>query len=277
MFFFFPHTYQGPEIRAVFNALRNELLEEIEINASNLSWTEEEYNKALEELLPCMVDLANRKYSTQQAMVTIRNYACCGSISVMPLKLCILYVLFCGLNEDDYFDYIKREFKGIIASVNLTLNRNLSYDIERLKKFTKPEDDFFKIKGSEYNDLYNKYTELVNKHEELERKNQNLSLQIHTNDKELAKLKKHANLNTLVDYMVENDAKPEEKEVISNILSRMFIKDQNEEVKEAYDRLNESISADKKMAQGGNTYVSVGPGGMNIENIGHVDKLGPKS
>lgn len=276
MFFFFPHTYQGPEIRAVFNALRNELLEEIEINASNLSWTEEEFNKALEELLPCMVDLANRKYSIQQAMVAIRNYAYCN-LHFTPLKVCMFYVLFCGLNEDDYFDYIKRQFDEFIERFNSTSARKISYDIERLKKFTKPEDDFFKIKGSEYNDLYNKYTELVNKHEELERKNQNLSLQIHTNDKELAKLKKHANLNTLVDYMVENDAKPEEKEVISNILSRMFIKDQNEEVKEAYDRLNESISADKKMAQGGNTYVSVGPGGMNIENIGHVDKLGPKS
>lgn len=277
MFFIFHHIYQTPEIRAVFHALRGKLIEEIEIKGSNLSWTEEEFDCALEELLPCMVNFANRLYLSEQAKEIIHHNAFCGKITSIPLKLCILYIFFGCLDGQDYSNLIKSKFGFIMDKMNISSHNKASFNLNELQKFIKPEDDFFKIDGGEYNELYNNHCKLKTQYEELEGENLNLYQQIKVKDEELAALKKHSYLNTLVDFLVENNAKTEEKEMVSIILSRMYIQNQNEEVKEAYERLNDSISADKKNARGGNTFISVAPGGMNIGNIGRVDNLGPQS
>lgn len=277
MFFIFHRIYQTPEIKATFSALSGELIDEIEMKGSNLSWTEEEFDCALEELLSCMVNFANRLYPSEQAKEIIHHNAFCGKITSIPLKLCILYVFFGCLDGQDYCNLIKNKFDFIIAKMNISSHNKVSFNLNELQKFIKPEDEFFKIDGGDYNELYNNHSELKTKYEELERENLNLHQQIQVKEEELDAMKKHFYLNTLVDFMVDNNAKTEEKEMVSIILSRMYMQNQNEEVKEAYERLKDSISADKKNARGGNTFISVAPGGMNIGNIGRVDNLGPQS
>lgn len=261
--------YQGPEIKAVFIALRDDFLAEIEADAINLSWSKEDYDNALEELLPALVRLANSNIAQQQVMVWIYNYSHCGSIPYIPLKLCMIYILYCGLNEEHYFDYIKRLFDGSVGRMGKAFKRQVSFDLEKLKKYAIPKEQFFKVDGRTYCDLHNKYDTLSAKYDEEVHTNEDLLMQLKQKDEELATLRGYAYLMTIVDYMVESDAKPEEKDMLANILSRMYIQNQNEGVKEAYDRLAENISEGKKKQ---NHTVTVKRGGINIMNANNVNK-----